>query len=182
MVERVRERNSGVPRQEGINDYRENLYSIFIDNLNPKVDSACLWGIFKPHGRVMDVFLSSNSKPRRSAFSFIRFETEEEADRVAKRVDGMHVYRWAISAKLASYGWNKRRTTGLRQGTVKEDEVLPKGRLNRGSLRQDVLHQHTQQRSFSEVVKGSQFRAEEREEKEVNNTVRVKWDTNLRSD
>ncbi|KAK3227970.1 hypothetical protein Dsin_007832 [Dipteronia sinensis] len=139
---------------------RESLAVLLQDNLNPKVDSACLWGIFKPHGQVRDVFLSSVSKSRRSAFAFIRFETEEEAGRVAKRVDGMHVYGWPISAKLASYGWNKRRTSGRRHGDRKEDGVFLKKRENRGSFRQEVVHHHRQQRSFSEVVKGSHVRAE----------------------
>ncbi|KAK3221459.1 hypothetical protein Dsin_008484 [Dipteronia sinensis] len=92
-------------RSEGRNDYIEKLFSIFIDNLNPKVESSCPWGIFKTHERVRDVFLSPNSKAMRSAFAFIRFETEEEACRVAKRVDvvkdsnGRDEERWVSENK-----------------------------------------------------------------------------------
>jgi hypothetical protein len=32
------------------------MFSIFVDNLNPVVDSARLWGMFKPFGKVRDVF------------------------------------------------------------------------------------------------------------------------------
>ena len=48
----------------GRKDFRDNLVFIFIDNLYPKVDVACLWGVFKVFGRVRDVFLSSQNRSR----------------------------------------------------------------------------------------------------------------------
>jgi hypothetical protein len=86
------------------------LVSVFIDNLNPVVDHVGVWGIFKPLGRIRDVFLSSKVRTRRSCYAFLRFGTLDEANKVAAMVNGMHVYRWTISAKVADFGWNNRRS------------------------------------------------------------------------
>ncbi|KAK1559102.1 hypothetical protein Q3G72_010727 [Acer saccharum] len=91
----------------GGRDFRENLVSVFIGNLNPCVDSVGLWGIFKVFGKVRDVFHSTKKEPN---FAFIRFETLAEAEKVAQRVNGMHVYGWPIVAKVASYDWKNRRS------------------------------------------------------------------------
>ncbi|KAK1578506.1 hypothetical protein Q3G72_030798 [Acer saccharum] len=32
----------------GVKDFRESLFSVFVGNINPTVDSAGFWGIFKP--------------------------------------------------------------------------------------------------------------------------------------
>ncbi|KAK3182737.1 hypothetical protein Dsin_030023 [Dipteronia sinensis] len=85
---------------EGRKDFRAKLFSVFIDNLNSKVDVACLWTVFKVFGRIRDVFLSSKFNSRRKGFAFIRFESLEEASRVAKAVEGMHVSGWPIRAKV----------------------------------------------------------------------------------
>ncbi|KAK3221599.1 hypothetical protein Dsin_008624 [Dipteronia sinensis] len=86
--EKVIERFSHVLRHEVENDFRENLFSIFVDNLNPKVDLVCLWEFFKSFGKVRDVFLSSKNSSRRCCFAFVRFESMEEAERVAKEASG----------------------------------------------------------------------------------------------
>ncbi|KAI9182831.1 hypothetical protein LWI28_029263 [Acer negundo] len=71
----------------------EIIWSLFfIGNVNPVVDSAELWGIFKPFGKVRDVYLSEKKNPRNSCFAFIQFESLEEAETVARRVNGIHVY------------------------------------------------------------------------------------------
>ncbi|KAK3189697.1 hypothetical protein Dsin_029258 [Dipteronia sinensis] len=92
-------------------DFRDNLHSVFVDNLNPKVDLVSLWGIFKSFGRVRDVYLSPNNGQRKMCFAFVRFDTMEEANKVATMVNDMHVYSWQITTKVATYDWNKRRTT-----------------------------------------------------------------------
>ncbi|KAK3206949.1 hypothetical protein Dsin_020995 [Dipteronia sinensis] len=97
MSERVRERSSGFRETR---DFRVGLVSIFVDNLNPKVDVRCLWDVFKVFGRVRHVFLSSKVSVRRSKFAFIRFQTVDEASKVAKSTHGMLVYWWAIVSKV----------------------------------------------------------------------------------
>ncbi|KAK3183275.1 hypothetical protein Dsin_030561 [Dipteronia sinensis] len=141
------------------------------------VDSACLWGIFKPHGKLRDVFMSSKTNSRMSVYAFIRFESEEEASRVAKRVDGLHVYGWPIRAKLASYGWNKRRLRGERQVEMNVENGFFKNRVNNGSLRQNGHQHYGRQRSFSEVVKGNLHRVEVYVEKIDKKTAGMKWDS-----
>ncbi|KAK3229124.1 hypothetical protein Dsin_001005 [Dipteronia sinensis] len=109
-----RYRNVDAYAQGGGKDFRESLFSIFIGNLNPIVDMAGLWGMFKPFGNEWDVFLSSKKNYRRRCYAFIRFETLEEACKVASKVDGMHIYRWPISAKVAEYDWSRRRSPSFR--------------------------------------------------------------------
>ncbi|KAK3185176.1 hypothetical protein Dsin_032462 [Dipteronia sinensis] len=77
-------------------------------HLHIQVDQMSLWGIFKPFGKVRDVYLSSKLNSRKSNFAFIRFETMDEATIVARSTNGMHVYSWPISMKLATVGWDRR--------------------------------------------------------------------------
>ncbi|KAK3219558.1 hypothetical protein Dsin_013528 [Dipteronia sinensis] len=71
-------------------DFRDGLFSVFVDNLHPQADLVCLWGVFKAFGKVRDVLLSPKTSSRRSRFAFIRFKTLEEAARIAKTVNGMN--------------------------------------------------------------------------------------------
>ena len=47
-------------------DVRESLFSVFIDNLNPRLDSLGLWEVFELYGKVRDVYLSPKKSSRRS--------------------------------------------------------------------------------------------------------------------
>ncbi|KAK3195427.1 hypothetical protein Dsin_026737 [Dipteronia sinensis] len=82
-----------VSSQDGRRNFKESLFSIFVDDLSPKVDVASMWGIFKTYGRVRDVFISTKRNNRRCSFAFVRFETWEKANKVANmggssKVDG----------------------------------------------------------------------------------------------
>ena len=133
-------------------DFRENLFSIFVDNLNPKVDQRCLWDVFKPFGKVRDVFLSMEKRARRSKFAFVRFETLEEAIKVAKTIDGMIVYGWSIVSKVASYGWSNRRFSPTNQRTSYYDEKAQTSRCG-GEHGQKA---NDKDRTFVDVVRGLQ--------------------------
>ncbi|KAK3222643.1 hypothetical protein Dsin_009668 [Dipteronia sinensis] len=115
----------------GRKDFRENLFLVFVDNLKHEVDMASLWGIFKQFGMVMDVFLSSKSRTRRNLFTFIRFETREEASKVANMVNWMLIYGRTISAKVASHGWSSRRPghPGVKTTNWEEKERTGDGRF-----------------------------------------------------
>ncbi|KAK3169193.1 hypothetical protein Dsin_000183 [Dipteronia sinensis] len=166
MREKVRERGSDFLGQNRF-DFRDNLVSIFVDNLHPKADLLCLWGCFKTFGKVRDIHLSAANINRKRCFAFVRFQTLEEASRVAEMTRGMHIYGWPITAKVAMYGWKRRKALApnrtewkKREGTLGEGYSKVKDKewvQNRGSL------------SFVEVVKGNQRKLqvneEEKEEK-----------------
>ncbi|KAK1562020.1 hypothetical protein Q3G72_004976 [Acer saccharum] len=138
------DRRSGGSRS----DYRENLFSVFIDSINPMTEVDCLWGVFKVFGRVRDIFLSAKISSRRSRYAFIRFGTREEASKVAKSVHGMHVYGWPINASLAEHDWNNRRSAS-RQGVKKRPvEHYSRGRVGRPPS------EVSQNLSFVKAVKG----------------------------
>ncbi|KAK2645152.1 hypothetical protein Ddye_020347 [Dipteronia dyeriana] len=107
-------------------DFREELFSIFVDNLNPSVDSMGLWGIFKPFGKVMDVFLSTKNRLRREHYAFIRFGSLEEANKVERMTNEMYIYGWSIVSKVASYGWNRRRSIKSREIKQANEERMAK--------------------------------------------------------
>ncbi|KAK3198661.1 hypothetical protein Dsin_022076 [Dipteronia sinensis] len=109
-LEQSRDGNARFHLVGGGSDFREGLVSVFVSNLNPIVDSIGLWSIFKVFGQVRDVYISQKKNTNRSCFAFIRFETRDEAGRVAQKVNGMHVYGRPIVAKVAEYDWGKRRT------------------------------------------------------------------------
>ncbi|KAK2651612.1 hypothetical protein Ddye_011468 [Dipteronia dyeriana] len=104
--ERNQEANNGRVLRK---DFRDSLVSIFIGNLSPVVDSEALWRFFKHFGKVRDVYLSSKKSYCGRCFGFIRFESEEEATKLAKSLNGLDVYGCQMSAKVASYGRNMRR-------------------------------------------------------------------------
>ncbi|KAK2659171.1 hypothetical protein Ddye_005704 [Dipteronia dyeriana] len=87
---------------------KDGWVTIWFTTNNPVIDQKGLWGIF--FGLVIDLYLSPKSKSRRSCYVFVWFATREEAERVAKVSNGMHVYGWTISSKVASLDWNKRNT------------------------------------------------------------------------
>ena len=96
-----RVRSSNSLGQERRSDFRGNLHSIFVDNLNQKADLLCLWGVFKCFGRVRDIYLPAANKNRKIGYAFVRFSTLEEAKRVAVKTNGMHIYGGAIKVSVA---------------------------------------------------------------------------------
>ena len=66
-----RERNFSELSHVSKSDFIKRLFFIFVDNLHPKVDLIGLWGIFKPFGKVRDVYFSAKSESRKSNFAFI---------------------------------------------------------------------------------------------------------------
>ena len=121
MRENSRVRSSDSYGQERRSDFRGNLHSIFVDNLDQNVDVQCLWGVFKCFGRVRDIYLPAANKTRKIGFAFVRFATLEEANRVAEKTSGMHIYGWPIKVSVAQQGWNSRKAVGSRAGEGSKD-------------------------------------------------------------
>ena len=88
MREKVRERESRSLAKVTNKDYRDGLFSIFVDNLHPSMDQRCLWEIFKTFGRVRDVFMSPSHRMRGSNYAFVRFASMEEVEKVSRLSNG----------------------------------------------------------------------------------------------
>ncbi|KAK2650742.1 hypothetical protein Ddye_018231 [Dipteronia dyeriana] len=171
-------------RYEGKRDFRDNLFSIFVDNLNPKVDMACLWEIFKSLGRARDVFLSSKTTSRRKCFAFIRFESLEEARMVAENVNGRSVYGGLISSKVAAFGRKDRRKgvanqLGPRTGKRVERMSLEKVREGVESFHKTGFEGN---RSFVDVLSRNQKCSVKINEKVGGKVVEMMWDCNDNED
>ncbi|KAI9177924.1 hypothetical protein LWI28_020698 [Acer negundo] len=126
-------------------------------------------GIFRPFGKVRDVYLSVKKSSRRSRLAFIRFESPEEASKVVRLINGMHIYDWPIGAKVASLGWSKRRQRALWghesrnaienfRGSKEKDSICLNNVSGKGEL---VWPRTVDKHSFVEVTKGNRNRREE---------------------
>ncbi|KAK3210818.1 hypothetical protein Dsin_015524 [Dipteronia sinensis] len=175
MRENDSERSSNFFRNEKSEDFRDRLFSIFVDNLNSKVNQACLWGLFKPFGKVRDVLLSMEKRSRRSRFAFIRFETLEKASKVANTTNGMHVYGWSIVTKVALYGWNRMNFSTPKLNFFKGTDIKQKGR-DIGAYVQDVSHKDC---SFVEVGQGNPINSYGISEKVEEKHFSMSWDDHL---
>ncbi|KAK1592860.1 hypothetical protein Q3G72_031542 [Acer saccharum] len=156
MSENRRERSFGAKGLARSGDFRANLVMIFLDNLNPVVDQKGLWGIFKAFGIVRDLYLSPKSKNRRSCYAFVRFATIEEAERVARLVNGMHVYGWPIVFKMADLDWSNR----------KKDQERPQRKRFVTARLVSRFHKEGSGPSYVEVVQESQRGSRDQPSKE----------------
>ncbi|KAK3205846.1 hypothetical protein Dsin_019892 [Dipteronia sinensis] len=153
MRENRGERRSGAIGQGRLRDFRENLVSIFVDNLNQQVDQPFSWNLFKVFGRVRDIYLSTATVHRKIGYAFVRFGTIEEARRMAEKTNDMHIYGWSIRAKMAQNGWKFRKLVNaggdIRHTKLMEDDKMAcmEGCLKKG-----------QSGSYADVLKlGSKF-------------------------
>ncbi|KAK2660333.1 hypothetical protein Ddye_006866 [Dipteronia dyeriana] len=139
MREKGSKRRSKFLSTEASRDFKDGLFSVFVDNLNSSVDQRSLWDIFKPFGMVKDVFLSSEHRARRSNYAFVQFATTEETERVVQLTNGMHVYGWPIISKVATFGWDTRRQEERKGVGRKEKSARGSWDFNRGIKRRLVL-------------------------------------------
>ncbi|KAK3218922.1 hypothetical protein Dsin_012892 [Dipteronia sinensis] len=63
-----------------------------------------------------------------SYYAFIRFATLEDAERVARLTNGMHVYGWPIISKIASSDWSNQNKVQVGTQRNKVAEVRPASR------------------------------------------------------
>ncbi|KAK1560187.1 hypothetical protein Q3G72_023350 [Acer saccharum] len=100
-------------------------------------------------GRVRDVYLSPRNSSRKSLYAFVRFETLEEAIKVARLTNGMHVYGWLIVSKLASFGWNKRRSV---EGSWYQNEPAYREKETKGGT---TVQTNNGTKSFAEALRSN---------------------------
>ncbi|KAI9180138.1 hypothetical protein LWI28_001622 [Acer negundo] len=115
-------RNGGMEgRDRGRNDdFRAKLVSIHVDNINPVMDQMGLWSIFKPFGRVRDVFLSSKNSQRSGLYAFVRFETKEEKEGCRWIKASIRIIE--IGAQLGlNFNWKEAEMTKILRNREMED-------------------------------------------------------------
>ncbi|KAK3222795.1 hypothetical protein Dsin_009820 [Dipteronia sinensis] len=128
-------------------------------------------GIFKTFGLVLDVFVSTKSSSRRSRFAFILFASIDEASKVARLTDGLHIVGWPIVAKVATFGWNNRRN-GL-----PNDDSLKGGfatKSYRGIFRSEDKREKSS--SFVEVIRGDKHKTVPGLKEDNVDTMEMFWD------
>ncbi|KAK3223171.1 hypothetical protein Dsin_010196 [Dipteronia sinensis] len=128
-----------------------------------------MWSIFKPFGKVRDVFLSNVKRSRSSCYAFVRFGTVEEAMKVVNLTNRMLVYGWPIVSKMAMAGWNDRRTSENKTFSDKE-------RIHMGGSMGRVSNYRNE--SFTEVLKGDRGKYQQSKEVIIENELFMSWSWN----
>ncbi|KAK3199603.1 hypothetical protein Dsin_023018 [Dipteronia sinensis] len=113
------------------------------------MDQPFLWHLFKVFGRVRDIYLSAANPRRKIGISFVRFETLDEARRVAEQTNGMHVFGWPIRTKVAQNGWTDRRSMKVGDGVPQRVHTGKEDKADRWENRQ----RHWKNSSYMDVLK-----------------------------
>ncbi|CAM8969112.1 unnamed protein product [Rhodiola kirilowii] len=82
--------------------FRENLFSLFVDNIPINRDERWVRALFNMVGQTMDVFIPARErKASRSRFGFVRYKSKGEAVAAIKRWNGANVGGAKLSVSLA---------------------------------------------------------------------------------
>ncbi|XVE85981.1 hypothetical protein DITRI_Ditri17bG0135600 [Diplodiscus trichospermus] len=78
-------------------DWKAQLFTIFVDKLSKRVSRRALWEAFNDYGRVMDIFIpvTANGGRKFTTFAFVRYKTEAKMWNAIKarnnrRIDGLN--------------------------------------------------------------------------------------------
>ncbi|XVF77615.1 hypothetical protein PTKIN_Ptkin14bG0060200 [Pterospermum kingtungense] len=90
------------------NDWRANLFTIFINNLSSRLSRRVIWEAFNLYGVMVDVFVKFQSK-KPFTFAFVRYKKESECVRAIAERDNCRIDGRFIKVKRAAFGWRNRR-------------------------------------------------------------------------
>ncbi|XVF77530.1 hypothetical protein PTKIN_Ptkin14bG0052100 [Pterospermum kingtungense] len=119
-MESLRVRSSSSSR--GAKDWRDSLFTVFIDRLSIRVSRSILWELFNHYGKVVDVFLPSkySHQFKRIRFTFVRYKLEAEMHRAIQMANGTVVDGFCVTVKKASIGWGERSRYGSFRDHIKK--------------------------------------------------------------
>ncbi|XVF87533.1 hypothetical protein PTKIN_Ptkin18bG0127900 [Pterospermum kingtungense] len=126
-------------------DWRNNLFTIFVERLSKRVSRKALWELFELFKRVVDVFIPRGMRNPISSttFAFIRYRMEIEMFNVIRIWNNRRIDGWVVSVKKVDYGWKERKMVS----SVNESYDMKKVKENhrwKETLRDD--------RSYKQVV------------------------------
>ncbi|XVE86036.1 hypothetical protein DITRI_Ditri18aG0004100 [Diplodiscus trichospermus] len=114
-------------RKSSSKDWRDNLFTVFVDNISCRVPKSAVWEVFDLYGKVVDVFIGvpkSWRRQKRITYAFVRYKTLSEMQKAVQEgnnrlIDGRYIW-----VKKASFGWKDRIHVGRlsqRHGSNRED-------------------------------------------------------------
>ncbi|KAL9679083.1 hypothetical protein QQ045_016937 [Rhodiola kirilowii] len=99
------DRNPQQKRGVDFQNLREELYSIFIDNIPVGKDVSWVRALFNQDGQSVDVFISARGRrASNSRFGFVRYMTLGEAKATIRRWNGANVGKAKLLVTLADNG------------------------------------------------------------------------------
>ncbi|XVE65737.1 hypothetical protein DITRI_Ditri08aG0023400 [Diplodiscus trichospermus] len=93
-------------RKSNQKDWREHLFSVFVDNLSCKVPKSALWEVFEAYGQVMDVYIGiakSWRRQRGTTFAFVRFKSVQDMQHAVQKGNNRLIDKRHIRVKKASW-------------------------------------------------------------------------------
>ncbi|XVE78381.1 hypothetical protein DITRI_Ditri13aG0140400 [Diplodiscus trichospermus] len=130
-------------------NWRENLFSVFVDNLSVRVPQSALWEVFNVCETVVDVYIDLPKSwhfHRGTTFAFVRYRTSSEMQRAVQNGNNRLIDGWQIQVKNASYGWNDH----FRY--VKKPNGYNRSKILGEEIGQKDLDIYRDRRSFKDVV------------------------------
>ncbi|KAH1122969.1 hypothetical protein J1N35_006129 [Gossypium stocksii] len=85
---------------------RNNVRTVFVNNIPESMHWKGLWTLFSFHGEVMDAFIPVKRNKTGKRFGFVRFNKEEDAQRAIGRLDGFVLLGKRIWVKMARFSEN----------------------------------------------------------------------------
>ncbi|KAL4324137.1 hypothetical protein GQ457_11G030450 [Hibiscus cannabinus] len=118
--------------EDRVSKGRQEVVSLFVENLPETLHWKGLWFWFARHGDVVNVYIARKRSRGGKRFGFVRMKNLEEAERVIQRLHGFTLYGSKLSVKRArnNYGWERMalgRTQRSKQGTMGFGDGSSKG-------------------------------------------------------
>ncbi|KAK8609072.1 hypothetical protein V6N13_025379 [Hibiscus sabdariffa] len=116
-------RSSFVTREDRVCKGRQEVVSLFVENLPETLQWKGLWFSFARHRKMVNVYIVRKRSRGGKRFGFVRMTNLEEEERVIQRLHGFTLYGSKLSVKRArnNYVWDMKavgRTRFTKQGTM----------------------------------------------------------------
>ncbi|XVF38859.1 hypothetical protein REPUB_Repub20aG0138400 [Reevesia pubescens] len=131
------------------------VFTVFVNNVPPKVHWRWLRRVFQRFGNVVDVFIPKKRNRMGSKMGFVRFQSVSEARNAQRQLNGVWFLDYRIRVNFAIY--NPRRNYWRKMGVIHKEilflgeEKSPQPTMN---MEQNQNFTNVARRSYSKVVQG----------------------------
>ncbi|XVF28383.1 hypothetical protein REPUB_Repub15cG0024900 [Reevesia pubescens] len=131
------------------------VFTVFVNNVPPKVHWRWLRRVFQRFGKVVDVFIPKKRNRMGSKMGFVRFKSVSEARNAQRQLNGVWFLDYRITVNFAIY--NPRRSYWRKTGVIHK-EAMFLGEENSPQsttiMEQNQISMNVARRSYSKVVQG----------------------------
>ncbi|KAL4309665.1 hypothetical protein GQ457_01G010940 [Hibiscus cannabinus] len=130
--------------EDRVYNNKQEVVSLFVENLPETLHWKGLWFSFARHGDVVNAYITRKRNRGGKRFGFVRMKNLKEAERVIQRLHGFTLYGLKLSVKRArnNYGWKRivaGRTQVTNNWTMESGDGLSKGHDEGGAATESML-------------------------------------------